>query len=848
MYNSATNVSSKKSGSGSGRQRAARAAKACLSCRHRKVRCDVDKVNQPCTNCKLHSKNCLVVGRASRLATERRRLDRREIPSPEGVEVVTLQTAPSTFPREPSPRNLTSNLTHDDEVVGHPHNVYSDSESDKICEGLWGTYASDLPRRSATSLNQSSGSGREANGDSWSSRRARTGSHAAPTVIYSHLSFLTDGNLHRIPAEDVNYLESQGCLHVPVRPLLDDFVEQYYLHIHPLIPLIDEGEFWDMYSQTEREGASDNNMSLLLFQTMLFSSCTFVPFDTIKKLGFSTLRSARAAFYRRVKLLYDMDTESSLLTLAQSALLLIAWVPPSNLNQIPYKTWLGRAIQHAKSLNADRLATLAASPGDATTRHHKALRRLWWCCVSLDCVSPLCTRFNPYITRGSFNSEATKSLIISDLEDEIYRSNVYNPASKKRLIGLFEVYPDLTAALADLLTLVYPFEDSLWSRKWPSQEEDAQIQQCEAAMERWFIRASAQFPPVIETPQTNLDKRQELHKSVALHTNLMYMYYYHAKIAFYHYRILYYLHQDSDGSAQRDRQTAELKKSCNELQDAAAKMTQLLEELTRRRLVRWLPISAIACIAMPLALNVVSARLASVNGELSFESPIAAASNKSQLAVLKGAIKSFLPQYDGVELVKEAVKRAADMAQADTQFQPASAGPVITDWTHHLARNPSLYLKMTMAIDLSIRKGRIVEENDVPARLLSQMTPGQEVAPSGQPVSQSMPRSIRQLVGTRQERNLVYAHRLIATGTPTSGLAVESDHERRATPPLDPFDASWDNEHPIPEEMISEFSGLAERDSLVFPSVDDALATYFGGIADADTSYMLSSQDLMGWT
>lgn len=43
------------------------AGKACLSCRSRKVRCDVSYRGQPCTNCFLDSKTCLVVGRSSRM-------------------------------------------------------------------------------------------------------------------------------------------------------------------------------------------------------------------------------------------------------------------------------------------------------------------------------------------------------------------------------------------------------------------------------------------------------------------------------------------------------------------------------------------------------------------------------------------------------------------------------------------------------------------------------------------------------------------------------------------------------------------------------------------------------------
>lgn len=44
-----------------------RAAKACLSCRARKVRCDVSQRGRPCMNCYLDSETCVVTGRASRL-------------------------------------------------------------------------------------------------------------------------------------------------------------------------------------------------------------------------------------------------------------------------------------------------------------------------------------------------------------------------------------------------------------------------------------------------------------------------------------------------------------------------------------------------------------------------------------------------------------------------------------------------------------------------------------------------------------------------------------------------------------------------------------------------------------
>lgn len=57
-------------GASSGQASRTRAPQACLSCRSRKVRCDVSTRRQPCTNCDLDGKDCLLVGRGSRLYEE----------------------------------------------------------------------------------------------------------------------------------------------------------------------------------------------------------------------------------------------------------------------------------------------------------------------------------------------------------------------------------------------------------------------------------------------------------------------------------------------------------------------------------------------------------------------------------------------------------------------------------------------------------------------------------------------------------------------------------------------------------------------------------------------------------
>ncbi|KAH6972114.1 hypothetical protein BKA56DRAFT_677088 [Ilyonectria sp. MPI-CAGE-AT-0026] len=560
-------------------------------------------------------------------------------------------------------------------------------------------------------------------------RKRRTDGNQRPsTVLYSHYRYLSVGNLHSIPHQDVSYLEAQGCLHVPTRPTLDNFVEQYFAQMHVLLPLIHEGEFWDMYSD-KGDAVPRRTISLLVFQAMLFASCTFVPQETIQKLGFSSLRTARTEFYRRTKLLYDLETESEPLPLAQAALLMMGWVPPSNTTLNPYQKWLAIGIQHARSINADRYAeslepAIPLSPDQSM--HHNALRRLWWCCIILDRVSPLCTRFRLHITHDRFDFKNSIPLGMSDLEGEMYRSSIFTPATKRRHIALFTKFLEFIVILTDVLTLVFPFDDSVMS-KWESQKSDhAVVERSDALLKDWYARASAQFPPHDDS-QAQRPGRRERDKSVILHTQLMYIYYHTAAIALCHYKILRESVnlQPINKAANDAEQTVQLDKRCKELQDSTCKMTQCFGNLTQRRLTRWLPITAVACLATPLALHVMTARLSCLSKELAFDplsgSNSVSVTNQNRLDVLVEAMKTFVPQYDGVEWVKEVARHVANLAQINSQSLCQADRASITDWSQMLTSQPNTYLRMTWTVDVCMSKGRLPEERDFPAWLRDQL-------------------------------------------------------------------------------------------------------------------------------
>lgn len=119
-------------------------------------------------------------------------------------------------------------------------------------------------------------------------------------VSFSSYPFLELEGLAALDPEDVAFLNAKGCLEVPEPALLDDFVRQYFQHIHPCTPVIDEAVFWKLYRQ-EPEDPQAPKVSLLFFQALLFASSPYISLETAQGCGFEDNRAAWNALYRRAK-------------------------------------------------------------------------------------------------------------------------------------------------------------------------------------------------------------------------------------------------------------------------------------------------------------------------------------------------------------------------------------------------------------------------------------------------------------------------------------------------------------------------------------------------------------------
>ncbi|KAK6820949.1 fungal specific transcription factor domain-containing protein [Apiospora arundinis] len=524
-------------------------------------------------------------------------------------------------------------------------------------------------------------------------------------ITYSYYPFLSINNLHNLLPQDVNYLESQGCLRVPTPEILDEFVRQYFLHVHPLMPVINEGDFWEMYGQFGF-GGSGERMSLLVFQSMLFVACNFVSKEKVKSLGFPSTRVARATLYRRCKLLYDFESESSMIYLS-----------PNGYNADSVVAQLHTSFQEVQlnmvecrhpACEKCRGSPLLGTPDFLSNHKSLAIQK------AKRAQAPLVVFSSP-------------AFGYRDMADEVERSHVYDPATKKCLVEMFVQIVELCSVLTDLIMMVFPLDDSPGWGKKIGPDETVKVRECKQALRRWYSSTTQKFPMFggCSSPRTNVTRgKGHHHDSVILYTNMMYMYYHSSWVALSHHEILQTaVTAVTPNLTSNLREFSSIYENRHELQNAASGVTECLQELIQLKLARWLPISAVPCTALPLVLHIIDVKLSSFRQNKTSPEELV---KQNRLNVLVEAMKTYTPQYDGCDYVSETIRHIMTLAQLDTPtpLPAASTTSTISNWTDILASQPGCYLRLAMTMDLSFAKGRLPEESDFPASLRGLFTAG----------------------------------------------------------------------------------------------------------------------------
>ncbi|KAI8658156.1 Zn(2)-C6 fungal-type domain-containing protein [Fusarium keratoplasticum] len=327
-----------------------------------------------------------------------------------------------------------------------------------------------------------------------------------------------------IPSRYDFALESQGCYRIPSAPVLKTFMHHYFLYVHPMLPVLNEGDFWDLHFPEIQTTSKTRQPSILLLQAMLFAACPFVAEEDVKGLGFETIRQAKASFYKQAKLLYSAQDPSDHVLMAQAALLLTHRCPSlGDGEQRANSTWLSRAIQHAKALNADRCANSLDSASPQQGKRNNTLRRIWLSCIIRDRVLSLCLRRKVQINHTSY------AMSHDEFSDEIQRSRVYDADSKQSLITIMLLMTELCLCLSNILTVAYSVRDLTGSESHGSSRKTMQIWECKKDLETWSLKAVASSP-VLASTQPGRHQGGEPTSSILMFAHLVWIYYHSSRI------------------------------------------------------------------------------------------------------------------------------------------------------------------------------------------------------------------------------------------------------------------------------------------------------------------------------
>lgn len=125
------------------------------------------------------------------------------------------------------------------------------------------------------------------------------------------------------------------------------------------------------------------------------------------------------------------------------------------------------------------------------------------------------------ITYDRFEIRNCLAICQVDLEDEVYRSEVYDSATKRRLIALFSRFSELLVILTDVLPLIFPFEESVMSKRCSGEADRLTVAKYDTALRAWYERTTSQFQP----RDDRCDIAEDSQKSIILQMNMVLIYY-----------------------------------------------------------------------------------------------------------------------------------------------------------------------------------------------------------------------------------------------------------------------------------------------------------------------------------
>ncbi|KAL3476421.1 hypothetical protein BJX99DRAFT_258548 [Aspergillus californicus] len=408
-----------------------RSVVACMSCRRRKIRCDVAINGSPCTNCRLDGAQCHVVKARShrKMPDEDRARERQlQVSLHRSVPVAPINVPPALINTTTAPP-LPSHYAAPFNARVAPVSVSASPVSNPS------NYLIRSPVRAIDYLSGVQGDALDQD--------------VNPSCLSANTT-----QLCRVDAENLN---NRKALSLPKTSTIRTLLQHYFLHVHPCFPIVRESDF----SESTRIGKP---FSMLVFRAMLFAAACHAPSECAEEAGYTSSSQMWGALYKKTKvsgflipsssailptsqMLYDVGVEKNSYHIAQAALLL-TW-HADFLDPMCNTTWLAIAVQHAQKASAYQYALLAPSKYSPSQ-----LKRLWWCCILRDRTLAIADRRPLVITSDQFDATREGLLIMSDVWDQ--ESDFFDSTEMTLLYQIFTSQCQLASSLTGLGALSDP--------------------------------------------------------------------------------------------------------------------------------------------------------------------------------------------------------------------------------------------------------------------------------------------------------------------------------------------------------------------------------------------------------
>lgn len=100
-----------------------------------------------------------------------------------------------------------------------------------------------------------------------------------------------------IAPEDVEFLRFRGALSIPESGLRNELLRSYIQWVHSFMPVLNLQELLRCVAENDPNG----NVSVLLFQAIMFVGTAFVDLQHLLDAGYATRKDARSAFFTRLR-------------------------------------------------------------------------------------------------------------------------------------------------------------------------------------------------------------------------------------------------------------------------------------------------------------------------------------------------------------------------------------------------------------------------------------------------------------------------------------------------------------------------------------------------------------------